>query len=758
MDFDNITTAQCLVVQRNPGTGQTAPLLSQTTPKPCGSLDGNLVELVVTPTYASVEVDGTWQYQAFARLSDGTTQDVTVLADWRTSAAAVATIEDGLITGVAAGATTVTASYQGQEAVGNLTVNTGCTSANLDIMLALDRSGTMNITDSTGRTRIAAVKDAVEQMIDNLRPNRDQLGIVTYAGKVWFSEAGAVIKTESDAVLKSVLTDDKVDLKATLSDYEVPSGCMASRYFSPCATGIGGGLQSALAELNSTRSRAGAIKVLVLMTDGAENINNPIPATIADQAKAQGVVVVTVGVDVPYNFRAALQGLASSGKGYLLSTGSEVARIFSGLAYRICSDNVDPCAALAILTTALDYATAGEAWSQTLTATGGSNYAWTLGGSTPEWLTINASTGVLSATVPVEGNFQVTVTVTSGACSESRTFGLTVSAADAENPFENFTFVNSCDDPPQNYAGQWDDFGGGQTSPPETDDFHWILTIETDTPQTLSKILVENTGPTGVNLTGQYWCTTDDYSPAIAPKTSGVKHYPLVVLDAGSQQLNSAYNQNISIEPGTTVLHLFGQMVVPPSTEAASEYGHWKVSITAVGYEPVTRVIPNTCEVACASRNFAKTMFTASGEWDLTDFFNYQFGTGAGGFLRWRLVHNYFFYYPNCESGYTTIYAKVIAGHGVGGAVSVEGVANAGGVPDSDGIFNPSDNGTPLLTTPYTTSGTGYSLELDGKVVKFNIVVPECTDYTNRYPNVHVALQIGCVDSEGNITWPDSIS
>jgi uncharacterized protein YjdB len=71
-------------------------------------------------TVASVAVTGsapavgaTSQFSAMATLSDGTTQDVTTLATWVSSNPDAATVSSaGLVTGIAAGAAAVQATYQ----------------------------------------------------------------------------------------------------------------------------------------------------------------------------------------------------------------------------------------------------------------------------------------------------------------------------------------------------------------------------------------------------------------------------------------------------------------------------------------------------------------------------------------------------------------------------------------------------------------------------------------------------------------------
>ncbi len=80
-------------------TRQTTPLLS--------SID-------VSPATKSLTVGQIGALTATATFDDSTTQDVTSLATWTSSATSKATVASGYVTGVAAGSATVTASYLGQ--------------------------------------------------------------------------------------------------------------------------------------------------------------------------------------------------------------------------------------------------------------------------------------------------------------------------------------------------------------------------------------------------------------------------------------------------------------------------------------------------------------------------------------------------------------------------------------------------------------------------------------------------------------------
>jgi hypothetical protein len=61
------------------------------------------------------------------------------------------------------------------------------------------------------------------------------------------------------------------------------------------STNIGAGIQLAIAELTSPRARAGAKKVIVLMSDGAHN-TGPDPVTQAQIAADQGIVIYAISV------------------------------------------------------------------------------------------------------------------------------------------------------------------------------------------------------------------------------------------------------------------------------------------------------------------------------------------------------------------------------------------------------------------------------------------------------------------------------
>jgi putative Ig domain-containing protein len=90
--------------------------------------------------------------------------------------------------------------------------------------------------------------------------------------------------------------------------------------------------------------------------------------------------------------------------------------------------HVYPPGTLSVQTSSLPQATGGTPYSTTLSATGGQTpYTWSISGTLPVGIQLNASTGVLSGTTDAWGSFTLTVTVTDAA-SNSANRQLTLTA------------------------------------------------------------------------------------------------------------------------------------------------------------------------------------------------------------------------------------------------------------------------------------------------------------------------------------------
>lgn len=149
----------------------------------------------------------------------------------------------------------------------------------VDIVIALDVSGSMAALDFRPSDRLGVAKEVIESFLRK-RPH-DRIGLVTFAGA---------------AVTLCPLTLDH-EVAAKLLD-GVHLGAL------PDGTAIGMGLGTAVTRLRRSQAKA---KVIVLVTDGANNAGQIDPMTAADLAAEQKITVHTVlvgsGDEVPIPVR-----------------------------------------------------------------------------------------------------------------------------------------------------------------------------------------------------------------------------------------------------------------------------------------------------------------------------------------------------------------------------------------------------------------------------------------------------------------------
>ena len=143
-------------------------------------------------------------------------------------------------------------------------------SSGVDILLELDVSGSMLAEDfklgNDRANRLEVVKDVTKRFIEG-RPN-DRIGIIAFAGRPY---------------LVSPLTLDHDWLLKNLERLRV--GLVED------GTSIGSALASAANRLKDKQAKS---KIIVLLTDGDENITTIPPATAAEAAKTLGIKIYTI--------------------------------------------------------------------------------------------------------------------------------------------------------------------------------------------------------------------------------------------------------------------------------------------------------------------------------------------------------------------------------------------------------------------------------------------------------------------------------
>lgn len=141
----------------------------------------------------------------------------------------------------------------------------------IDIMIALDVSGSMGTEDykigGQQASRLEATKQVTQQFIE-ARPN-DRIGIVAFAGRPYLVSP---ITLDHDWLIQNL---DRIQLGL------VEDG-----------TAIGSALASAASRLKNKEAKS---KLIVLLTDGANNAGKVMPLTAAEAARALGIRVYTIG-------------------------------------------------------------------------------------------------------------------------------------------------------------------------------------------------------------------------------------------------------------------------------------------------------------------------------------------------------------------------------------------------------------------------------------------------------------------------------
>ena len=121
---------------------------------------GNLMSISVAPAASSIPVHTTQQFSATGSYADGSSSDLTALVTWKSSSTAVATIDiNGIVTGVASGTSTISASIGGVTGSTNLTVNAptissiSITPVDLTLAIGINQQFTATATYSDGSTQ-----------------------------------------------------------------------------------------------------------------------------------------------------------------------------------------------------------------------------------------------------------------------------------------------------------------------------------------------------------------------------------------------------------------------------------------------------------------------------------------------------------------------------------------------------------------------------------------------------------------------------
>ena len=144
----------------------------------------------------------------------------------------------------------------------------------VDIVMALDISGSMAALDFKPSNRLDAAKQVVGNFISQRR--YDRIGLVVFAREA-FSQSPP---TFDYSVLRRLLTDTDLAPEIGLED----------------GTAIGLGLVQAASMLEDREAQS---RIIILLTDGVNNAGQIDPLTAAQVAKALGIKIYAVGAARP---------------------------------------------------------------------------------------------------------------------------------------------------------------------------------------------------------------------------------------------------------------------------------------------------------------------------------------------------------------------------------------------------------------------------------------------------------------------------
>jgi Ca-activated chloride channel family protein len=146
------------------------------------------------------------------------------------------------------------------------------TDEGVDIVIALDTSTSMKAVDFKPLNRMDAAKQVIEEFVKN-RPH-DRVGLVIFAGL---------------AYTQSPLTTDKDSLAKFIKNIEIGDTGLDG-------TALGSAIMTSVNRLKSSEAKS---KIVILVTDGNNNMGEIEPVTAAKIAAKLDMKVYTIGVGNP---------------------------------------------------------------------------------------------------------------------------------------------------------------------------------------------------------------------------------------------------------------------------------------------------------------------------------------------------------------------------------------------------------------------------------------------------------------------------
>jgi uncharacterized protein YjdB len=253
--------------------------------------DAEITELQITPATEDAIVGGPdVEFTATAIYSDGTSDDVTDTATWSSSDDAIATIDAGVATAVAAGTATITAEFDGMTDTAELTV----TAPVLDSIV---------VTPATASIPAGTTQQFTAVGYYN---NGTSLDVSTTAD--WVSSALTVATVDADTGLATGVAAGTSTITATLAgvsgtaELTVTDVVLTSIQITPAVASIADGATQAYSALGTYSDNTTADLTAIASWDSSDDAVATIATTGLATAVAPGTTTIT----------AAYQGITSN--------------------------------------------------------------------------------------------------------------------------------------------------------------------------------------------------------------------------------------------------------------------------------------------------------------------------------------------------------------------------------------------------------------------------------------------------------------
>lgn len=197
----------------------------------------------------------------------------------------------------------------------------------VDVVLALDRSGSMRSDRRDPPEPLTTAKDAAADFVDRMS-KKDQIGYISFA-------------TDISRPFDQTLTDRADKVKAAILRTVIGSDGLQF-------TNIAEAIAAAGKELTSIRHNDDAESIIVLLTDGVptrpesnDDPDYPSKAALqmAEEAKKAGITIFTIGLGIDLNPKL-LEEIATDPAHYYASpTAADLSRVYQDISTAICKKN-----------------------------------------------------------------------------------------------------------------------------------------------------------------------------------------------------------------------------------------------------------------------------------------------------------------------------------------------------------------------------------------------------------------------------------